>query len=134
MQIIIFTIGDKYYGLNTEEVEEIIDETQSKKVPNSPDWVEGLINLRGSVVTTINLSKLLRQKEDLCYNNIIIINDNEEKIGLLIKDVVEVIDIDEKDIEQMDMEAEDAIIGILRVNDRLVNIIDINILFSKNEG
>ncbi|HLS53732.1 MAG TPA: chemotaxis protein CheW [Tissierellaceae bacterium] len=134
MQIIIFTIGDKYYGLNTEEVEEIIDETQSKKVPNSPDWVEGLINLRGSVVTTINLSKLLRQKEDLCYNNIIIINDNEEKIGLLIKDVVEVIDIDEKDIEQIDMEAEDAIIGILRVNDRLVNIIDINILFSKNEG
>ena len=134
MQIMIFTIGDKYYGINTNIVDEIISKTESKKVPKSPDWVEGLINLRGNVVTTVNLSKLLRQKDDLCYNNIIIANNKKDKIGFLIKNVIGVTDIEERDIEKLNQNHNDVMIGIVRTKGKLINIIDISTLLSKNEG
>lgn len=134
MQIIIFTIGSKYYGINTGLVDEIINKAKPKTVPNAPDWVDGLINLRGNVVPTVNLAKLLRQDDDLCYNNIIIVNNEDERIGIMIKDVIEVIDIEDENIENVNLDVDLAIIGITRINGKLVNIIDMDLLLSKNEG
>lgn len=134
MQIIIFTLGDKYYALKTENVEEISKNMVVTKVPNSPTWVEGITNLRGNVVTLINLSKLLQQEDDMCYNNIIIVHNDEEMAGILVKDVMEVVDIEEKDIQNMNHDPLDGILGIVRINGEIINIIDINILLSKNEG
>ena len=61
MQVIVFTLGENKYAISTDKVEEITKNDQSTEVPNSLDWVEGLINLRGNVVTLLNLSKLLQQ-------------------------------------------------------------------------
>lgn len=134
MQIIIFTLSDQYYAISTKNVEEISKNINITKVPNAPKWVEGLVNLRGNVVTLINLSKLLQQDESLCYNNIIIVQNQEEKIAVLVKDVIEVVNIEEEDIQRVLDEATDGIVGIVRLKDRIINIIDINILISKNEG
>lgn len=134
MQIIVFTLGEKRYAIPTDKVEEIIRNTDSTKVPNSPNWVEGLINLRGNVVTLLNLSKLLNQEDDAEHNNIIIINDEETQTGLLIEDVVQVMDIEKKDIQSISEESEDGFLGVLQTDDAIVNIIDIEILLNKNEG
>lgn len=134
MQIIVFTLGDKFYALKTDNVEEISKNISPTKVPNAPNWVEGLINLRGNVVTLVNLSKLLHQDTDLCYNNIIIIQNNDEKIGLMVQDVMEVVDIEDSHIEKISENVEDGIIGIIQLNKEIVNIIDIGILLLENEG
>lgn len=134
MQIIVFTLGDKFYALKTDNVEEISKNISPTKVPNAPNWVEGLINLRGNVVTLVNLSKLLQQDTDLCYNNIIIIQNNDEKIGLMVQDVMEVVDIEDSHIEKISENVEDGIIGIIQLNKEIVNIIDIGILLLENEG
>lgn len=134
MQIIVFTLEDKYYAINTNKVDEIITKTYATKVPNSQDWIEGLLNLRGNVVSLINLFKLLHHEDDICYNNVIIINYDEEKIGLMVKDIVGVIDIENKDIEKVNEKIVDGIIGVVTKEDYIVNIIDINVLFSENEG
>lgn len=133
MQIIIFTLNDKYYGIDTSEVEEITKTISLTKVPNSEDWTEGLINLRGNVVTLVNMNKLLLQEEDSCYNNIIIIGNEEERIGILVKEVMEVVNIEEKDIEDFNRE-NSGILGIYRIDSRVINILDIDSLLYKNEG
>lgn len=134
MQIIVFTLGDKYYALRTDNVEEISKDMAITKVPNAPIWVEGIINLRGHVITLINLCKLLQEEDDVCYNNIVIVHDDEEKIGVLVKDVMEVVDIEEKDIQNINYDSAEGILGIIRIDEEIINIIDMNILISKNEG
>lgn len=134
MQIIVFTLEDKYYAINTDKVDEITTKTYSTKIPNAQEWIEGLLNLRGNVVSLINLFKLLHHKDDICYNNIIIINHDEEKLGLMVKDIVGVIDIENKDIEKVNDKVQDGIIGVVNREDYIINIIDMNVLFSENEG
>lgn len=133
MQIIIFTLNDKYYAINTEIVEEITKTMSFSKVPNSEEWTEGLINLRGNVVTLVNMNKLLLQSEDSCYNNIIIVNNEEEKIGILVKEVMEVVNIEEEKMESFNAD-KGGIIGIYRIDNRIINILDIHSLLYKNEG
>lgn len=134
MQIVIFTLNDKLYAIDTNNVDEICKRVPSTRVPNSPHWVEGLINLRGNLVTLVNLCKLLHLEDNLCYNNTIIIENNGEKIGILVKDVIEVIDIDLKDIQKLKDDSIDEISGLLLLNENIVNIIDVNKLLCKNEG
>lgn len=134
MQIIVFTLSDKYYAISTDKVEEICKDLAFTLVPNSPDWVEGLINLRGNVVTLVNLSKLLYQEEDMCCNNIIIIHNDEEKVGLMVKDVMEVMDIQPDEFQKISKEELDGILGIVRRDGRIINIVDIDKLLFKNEG
>lgn len=134
MQIIIFTLGEQYYALRTDNVEEISKNIAITKVPNAPIWIEGIINLRGNVVSIINLSNLLQQEDNLCYNNIIIVRNQEEKVGILVKDVIEVVDIAEEDIQNINHDSTDGILGIIRIDGRIINIIDVDILLSKNEG
>lgn len=134
MQIIVFTLSDKYYAISTDRVEEISKNLAFTLVPNSPDWVEGLINLRGNVVTLVNISKLLHQDEDVCYNNIIIIHNDEEKVGLMVKDVMEVMDIQPDEFQKITKEELDGILGIVRRDERIINIVDIDKLLFKNEG
>lgn len=56
MQVIVFSLNNKLFAIPTNKVSEITKSMSSIKVPNAPYWVEGLINLRGNVVTLLNLS------------------------------------------------------------------------------
>ena len=55
MQILTFRLKDYYFGILTENVIEITKTHDLKQVPRSPEWVEGLINLRGEVITLVNM-------------------------------------------------------------------------------
>ena len=133
MQIVVFTLNDKYYAFSTDKVEEISKDINCTKVPKAPKSIEGVINLRGNVVTLVNLSNLLHQNEDKCYNDIIIHND-EQKIGFMVKNVVEVIDIEMEEIQKLTDDSLDAALGIVHTEDGIINIIDIDNLLLKNEG
>lgn len=126
MQIIVFTLSEKYYAISTDNVDEISNKIPATIVPNAPDWVEGLINLRGNVVTLVNLCKLLQQCDDKCYNNIIILNNATEKIGILVKDVFEVTNINNDDIQRISDEVSDYLMGIVRIEGNIVNIVDLD--------
>lgn len=134
MQIIVFRLEKDYYAISTEFVEEIIRDITVTKVPNSDNWIEGLINLRGNVVTLVNLAKLLERDIKLCYNDVIIINNDEEKLGIMVENVEEVINISEKDIQNINENENHGIVGIIESSDKIVNIINIESLLVKNEG
>lgn len=134
MQLIVFTKGEKYYGIKTENVGEIIKSTKIFKVPQAQSWVEGLINLRGTIVTLVNFSKFLKEDENSLHKNIIVITNEEEKIGLLVEDIVGVFTIDSKEIQTLDSKNDDNVEGIIMIQDKLTNIIDIMTIFTENEG
>lgn len=128
MQIIVFTLGEKFYAFNSEKVEEISKLIDSTVVPKAPAWVEGLINLRGNVVSLVNLSRLMKHEDNQCYTNIVIVNVKDEKIGIMVNEVREVLKIRQEDIEKVSMETGDGVVGILQLEDRLVNYIDLDLI------
>lgn len=128
MQIVVFTLEDKEYAINSTTVEEIIKKMDSTVVPKSPAWIEGLINLRGNVVPLVNLSKLLHRDDNQCYTNIVIIKTQEGKIGILVNDIKEVRKINDEDIEKGSIESGNGIVGIIQLDGRLVNYIDLDLL------
>lgn len=137
MQIIVFTLGDEHYAIKTSNVEEITKDMKATRVPNSPEWVNGLINLRGNVITLVDLYKLLNKEideEDIYYNGVIIVNMDDEKIGILVTEIVEVIDIEAAEIQDISQKDREYFCGIIKTEKGIINIIDMNILLSKNEG
>ncbi|WP_414839024.1 chemotaxis protein CheW [Carnobacterium sp. TMP28] len=137
IQIIVFTLNDKYYAFLSEDVEEILKKMPWTTIPQSPTWVQGLINLRGNVITLINFYKLLSpsgETEELCYNNIIIVKNNDEKLAFMVDNVEWVTEIDPANIQQLTNQPDDHISGLIKVKDQIVNMIDMETLFYKNEG
>lgn len=133
MQIIVFKLDDKVYAIETGTVEEITKRVTSTKVPNAPEWVDGLINLRGNVITLLNLSKLLHQQDSVCYNNIIIIRNKEEMVGLMVEEVIQVMEISSEDIQRISNDNKDGIVGIIHLENMIINIIEMEDLF-KNQN
>lgn len=129
-QIIVFTLGEKHYAVNSDQVEEISKMMDSTVVPNAPKHIRGLINLRGNVVALVNLSELLRLKEKECYNNIVIMNKEDEKIGILVTEVKEVLKIQDEDIEKVSGDGKNGVVGIIQLGGNLVNYIDLECIIS----
>lgn len=105
-QYLTFIIANEKYGIPIDDVIEVIDYIPVTKIPLSPDYIEGVINLRGSIIPVINLSyRFFKKKnEQTKFTSIIMIEifDNEETliIGLMIDAVKEVLFIPEKNIDE----------------------------------
>lgn len=140
MQLVIFSLKDKVYAIRSSEVEEITDPQKWTDVPQSPDWLLGLINLRGNVISLIDFDKFLNNhqnttnEEKLCYNNTVIINSGNRKVAFALGKVEEVIDIEDDHIQLAEEQVNDAIEGVLFRDDQIVNLINLPTLFSENEG
>ncbi|KAF1302034.1 chemotaxis protein CheW [Enterococcus saccharolyticus] len=127
MQMILFKMNHQNYLISADAVEEVIDTIRITKVPLAPHWIEGLINLRGTVLTVVNLSRLIGVPTTEINRNILIMKQNEEKKGLLIEEVVEVVDIEAGDIQLMDEEGYDEYYsGIVSFPDKVANVIQVN--------
>jgi len=139
---ITFRLDNEDYGLYILSVKEIIGLIKTTKVPRTPDFVRGVINLRGKVHPVIDLRKRfgLEPKEDDDRTPIIIVevhqDDNTQFIGIVVDSVSEVINLSKEDIENtptfgVDLET-DFILGLAKVNKKVITLLDIDkILTSK---
>ncbi|HIY57241.1 MAG TPA: chemotaxis protein CheW [Candidatus Tetragenococcus pullicola] len=126
MQMILFKMNQQHFLIEADSVEEVIDTLQITKVPLAPVWVEGLINLRGTVLTVINLAELLQIKRPQKSRNILILKQKEEKKGLLIEEVIEVIDVNPEEIQLADEKTQEFYAGLVFLSDQVANIIKVN--------
>ncbi|MDV7389751.1 chemotaxis protein CheW, partial [Arthrospira platensis SPKY1] len=103
---ITFTLANEDYGLYILSVKEIIGMMRVTKVPKTPDFVRGVINLRGKIHPVIDLRKRfnLEMKEDDERTPIIIVEVRQENtiqfIGIVVDTVSEVINVEKSDIEK----------------------------------
>lgn len=103
MQLVIFRLDDQEYGVNIFNVNEIVPYALPTKIPNSPVYIEGVLNLRGSVIPVINLRKKFNL-EDSAVNDrtrIIVSNNEGKTAGFVVDEASEVLTIDKDSIEQV---------------------------------
>jgi purine-binding chemotaxis protein CheW len=102
------------------------------KVPNAPGFVTGLINLRGTVISMLDLNLLLDiGRGDMEQQSTIILKLEDELVGITVDQVDEVLDIDEAIIENIGDDNKKAYEkGVINFNDRIVTFIDIDKLIT----
>jgi len=95
-----FTVEDNVYGLSIRFVTEIIGVQPATRVPETPDYVKGIINLRGRIIPLIDL-RLKFGKEELPYSDrtcIIVIDVNTVAVGLVVDSVNDVLTLEDNQI------------------------------------
>lgn len=136
MQMIVFRLKDLYYGISTEVVDEITTTLSSTTVPKSPGWIEGLVNLRGDVLTLINLYDLLNLDDfnfNDCYNNTIVAQLDENNVALMVDEVIGVTDVDEEDFQSVSDDDSSYLRALVTVYDQIVNVLELKNLFEEKE-
>ncbi|WP_459127707.1 chemotaxis protein CheW [Latilactobacillus curvatus] len=127
MQMILFKMNQQHYLIAAETVEEVVDTVQITKVPLAPLWVKGLINLRGTVLTVISLAQLVGLAESQTNRNIMIMKKDDERRGLLIDEVIEVVDVDPDDIQLSEDQAALYFTGVVDLGEQTIaDVIDVN--------
>ena len=140
---LIFSLKNEYYGLDITAVKEIIAMQKITPVPKTQEFIQGIINLRGTIISIIDLRiKLGIEKKDYNERTIIIVTEViidkiKRRIGIAVDSVSEVLDMDEGIIEEVneeDIDIDDKFIkGIGKLEDKVVLLIDIDKILSKVE-
>lgn len=128
MQAVIFRINDEQFAVETSKVQGINDMINMTTVPKAPSYIKGLINLRGNIISVLNINMLLHMdSNEREQNNIIILNIMDEQVGITVDQVDEVLDIDESIIEQIiEDNGKSYIKGIINFKDRIATLIDLD--------
>jgi len=142
-QYLTYKLGDEVFALDIAKVREVLDFTNITKVPRTPEFMRGVINLRGSVVPVVDLRlKFGMAKTEKTVNTCIIITevtvDGETTVlGALADSVQEVLDLASDHIEPAPRIGTklktEFIKGMGKQNDRFVIILDIDRIFSAEE-
>jgi len=134
MQLVGFNIGTELFGVSILMVQEIIRSAPITTVPNSPDFIDGIINLRGNIVPVIDLRKRLNiYREDMDYEKswILILNVNDRVTGFIVDFVTKVLKIDENTVEPppdivvAGLESQ-YIRGVCKLDENLLILLDFN--------
>jgi len=96
-EITVFSIGNEEFAFDIEKVQEIIAYQEIIPVPESGEYIEGVINLRGSIVVIVNLPKKLNF-ESKKQNKIIVCNIEDEKVGFLVDEVNDVLFVEDSNV------------------------------------
>jgi len=137
VQLVGFSLGDEEYGLDIRKIQEINRMTEITWVPRTPEFVMGVINLRGKVIPVINLRKRfgLPSKERTKDTRIIIVEIKDRVVGILVDSVSEVIRIPDSTIEPapdivMGIDTQ-YIDGIDKLRDKLLILLNIDKVLSR---
>ena len=99
-QLVVFSLGQEEYGVDILQVKEIKRLTEITRVPNAPDHVEGVINLRGNIIPVVDLHKRfeLGTVEATDESRIVIVNVQDITVGITVDAVSEVITLDKSSL------------------------------------
>jgi len=104
-QYLTFIVGKEKLGINIHDVKEIIEISNITRVPMTPDYIQGVINLRGNVVPVVDLSaRLSREASKITKRSCIVLveivtEDDSHSIGMLVDQVNEILEIHEENIQ-----------------------------------
>jgi purine-binding chemotaxis protein CheW len=138
-QIVCFKIGNEEYGIDILKVQEIQKMPQITLLPKAADFILGVIDLRGKILPIIDMSRRFGIEGDNTTEKAraIIVNIKDKKVGLAIDSVSHVIKVDSTDIEPPPPIVKGIsgkyIIGIAKVNDDFIVILDIDRIFATSE-
>ncbi len=138
-QHLIFLIEDDYYGIDIASVREIIGMQKITAMPEQPDYVNGVINLRGKIIPTIDVRTRF-SKEKANYNDrtcIIVVDVKETMVGFIVDSVDEVMTLSEECISQppaFNKDFKDKYVkGIAQIEEKIIMLLDSRLLLNDEE-
>lgn len=136
-QVVVFLLADEEYAVDITQSKQIIKVSKITPVPNTPEYVRGVINLRGQIVPVVDLRKRFNITGAVEKERIITIEYEDMLIGLLVDDIKEVLWYDiEKELEsapEIDSAVkQDFIKGVIKKGKRLIVLIDLEKLLFDN--
>jgi purine-binding chemotaxis protein CheW len=135
LQLVSFHIGGEEFGLDILRVQEIIRVQQLTRVPNSPDFVDGVINLRGKVIPVVALRKRFGL-EELAHDKqtrIVVIEVKGTVLGFIVDSVSEVLRIPADTVEpppRLGKVEREYVSGVGKLDNRLLILLDVDRLMS----
>jgi purine-binding chemotaxis protein CheW len=135
-QLVVFELGKEQFGFEIAAIEGIVKMQEITRIPFAPNYVEGITNLRGSVLPVIDLRKRLgfASNEETLNARIITVNIHSKKTGLIVTSVTEILTIDDDVIEtpqkMMNNVDVEYITGVAKVDNRLIILLDLSKILS----
>ena len=139
IKILIFSINNEYYATNIMEVERILEYEKSTKIPDSPQFVEGVINYEGKILPVITLSKRfnLPLTEIQEESKIIVAKQNNSKIGIIVDFVSEVKDVKIDNIEDspeiISGISRRYIKGLIKIDGKIIIYLNLSAILTEEE-
>ena len=131
VELASFYVGEALCGMDILKVQEINKLIEMTRVPQAPEYVLGILNLRGEIVTIIDLGKKLGLKSTEVNHKTrnIIVNSNGEHIGLMVEQISDVIQVEWEKVEPPPANISDVqgkyFTGVFKTADRLIGILDV---------
>jgi purine-binding chemotaxis protein CheW len=127
MQVVVFKVNEEQFAVEAAKVQSINDMMEITKVPKSEEYIKGLINLRGTIISLLDINLLLHiEKAEGSQENIIILNLQDESVGVTVDQVDEVLEIEEELVEKVETDRSKPYIkGVINFKDRIITLIDI---------
>ena len=143
--IVVFRVGRETYGVPIISLHEIVRVPEITAVPDAPEHVEGVINLRGKIVSVVDLRKRFGKPSSGSdrHKRILVVEHRGRLAGMIVDSASEVVKIPESEIEpapaMMQDGGLDCVVGLGKCNGRLIILLDINRVLAtrdkgKNEG
>ena len=137
LQLVGFRVGSEDFGLDILRVQEIIRLQELTRVPNSPDFMAGVANLRGRVIPVVSLRKCfgLADCDHDKKTRIVVVELNGNVIGFIVDSVSEVLRIPADSIEPPPRLAKverEYVSGVGNLNDRLLILLDVDRLMTQS--
>jgi purine-binding chemotaxis protein CheW len=137
LHIVGFQVGRETYGVPIASLHEIVRVTEITSVPDSPEYIEGVINLRGKIVSVIDLRKRFGSKQisNNRKNRILVVESNGRLTGLIVDSASDVLKIPSDDVEAAPAVFQEGglncVTGLGKYKGRLIVLLDMNRLLQQ---
>ena len=139
LHLVGFRIGRETFGVPIDLVHEIVRVPEITSVPDAPDFVEGVINLRGKIVSIVDLRKRFGERDITSHkkNRILVVEFEGKMVGLVVDAASEVLKVPHEDIDpppSVFQEGElNYVTGVGKLKDRLVILVELGKILQRGE-
>ncbi|BBE30695.1 chemotaxis protein CheW [Tepiditoga spiralis] len=124
VDVLSFNIGDQEFAVDVDLIEVVTEIDDITPVPKSKHFINGLINLRGKIVSVSDITKILdiELPENHEYENILILKMNNEELGIFVDEVKNVLTVDNSNLENIsnNITYKEKSNGIIKIDNRLI--------------
>lgn len=134
-----FEVGGRFYGLPTSKVQEVVRVGEITPVHHSPDFILGIMNLRGKIITVVDLSRKIFAKPQSLSNHsrIFIAEWEQEQVGLLVEKVGEVVPFDQSELlavpENLPAAQAALLQGVFHSGKLLIGLLDVDAILDDSK-
>lgn len=139
IKVLIFKLNSEYYATEIIDVERILEYSEPTKLPDTPNFVEGVINYEGNILPVVNIARRFNvaEKEKNGESKIIVIKDGANKVGMIVDLVSEVRDVPRIDVDNPPEIAVNSskryIKGLIKLENKIIIFLDLAKILSQEE-